>query len=221
LSEFLPRDADADVGTLFAAATAALLDEEDRARCLARASGDPHSPWHAAGGWRLGHPGKRIVALERGGKRIEIAAHGAQGNYTLSHGDASCTVADALLHSGFLNARFDGVARRYRADADNARIIVHDGTQRTRFERARAFAFTPSSHKGGDRIAAPMPGRIVVVKVRDGDAVEQGQELLVMEAMKMELSLKAPHAATVESVNAKSGEFVEADTVLVRFKEST
>jgi 3-methylcrotonyl-CoA carboxylase alpha subunit len=42
-----------------------------------------------------------------------------------------------------------------------------------------------------------------------------------MEAMKMELSLKAPHAATVESVNAKSGEFVEADTVLVRFKEST
>jgi 3-methylcrotonyl-CoA carboxylase alpha subunit len=220
LSEFLPRDADIDAGTLFAAATAALLDEEDRARRLARASGDPHSPWHDAGGWRLGHPGKRIVALECDGKRMEIASHGAQGNYTLSQGDARCSVADAWLHSGFLNARFDGVAMRYRADADDARILVHDGTQRARFERAPAFAFTPSSHKSGDRIAAPMPGRIVVVKVRDGDAVEQGQELLVMEAMKMELSLKAPHAAVIASVHAEAGEFIDADTILVRFGDA-
>ncbi|MGH8090154.1 MAG: biotin/lipoyl-containing protein, partial [Rudaea sp.] len=219
LSEFLPRDADADVTTLFAAATAALLDEEDRASRLARASDDPHSPWHDAGGWRLGHPGKRIVALEHGGKRIEITAHGALGNYALSHAEAGCHVANAILLDGFLNAEFDGVARRYRADADDTRIVVHDGTQRTRFERARAFAFTPSSHKGGDRIVAPMPGRIVVVKVTAGDNVEHGQELLVMEAMKMELSLKAPHAATIASVNAKAGEFVEADAVLVRFGE--
>ena len=62
-----------------------------------------------------------------------------------------------------------------------------------------------------------MPGRIVLVKAKVGDAVEQGQELLVMEAMKMELSLKAPHAAQIESISAKAGEFVEADTVLVRF----
>ncbi len=219
LSEFLPRDADADVGTLFAAATAALLDEEDRARTFSRASGDPHSPWHDAGAWRLGHPGKRIVALEHGGKRVEIAAHGVDGNYALSHGDASCTVADALLHSGFLNARFDGVARRCRADADDTRIIVHDGMRRTRFERASAFAFAPSSHKSGNRIAAPMPGRVVVVKVKDGDTVEQGQELLVMEAMKMELSLKAPHATIIASVHAEVGEFIEADAILVRFKD--
>ncbi|HST27222.1 MAG TPA: acetyl/propionyl/methylcrotonyl-CoA carboxylase subunit alpha [Rudaea sp.] len=219
LSEFLPRDTDTDVVMLFAAATTALLDEEDRARHLARASGDPHSPWRDAGAWRLGHPGKRIVALEHGGKRIEITAYGANGNYALSHAEAGCHVADAILLDGFLNARFDHVARRYQADADDTRIVVHDGTQRTRFERARAFAFTPSSHKSGDRIAAPMPGRIVVVKVKTGDAVAAGQELLVMEAMKMELSLKAPRAATVESVNAKTGEFVEADTVLVRFVE--
>ena len=221
LSEFLPRDGDADVGILFAAATAALLDEEDRARRLARASGDPHSPWHDAGGWRLGHPGKRIVALEHGGERIEITAHGVQGNYALSHAEAGCHVANAILLDGFLDAQFDGVARRYRAEADDTRIVVHDGMQRTRFERAHAFSFTPSSHKGGDRIAAPMPGRIVVVKVKAGNKVEHGQELLVMEAMKMELSLKAPHAATIESITAKVGEFVEADAILVRFEEST
>ncbi|HSN00902.1 MAG TPA: biotin carboxylase N-terminal domain-containing protein, partial [Rudaea sp.] len=188
LSEFLPQDADADAATLFAAATAALLDDEDRARDLACAGGDPHSPWHDAGAWRLGHRGKRIVALEQGGKRIEIAAYGVGGNYGLEHGGMSCQVANAILRDGFLNAQFDDVARRFRIDADDNRVLVHDGTQRMRFKRARAFAFTPSSQKSGDRIAAPMPGRVVVVKVKHGDKVEQGQELLVMEAMKMELS---------------------------------
>jgi len=219
LSEFLPQAEDFDATTIFAAATAALLDEEDRARRRVRASGDPNSPWHDVGAWRLGHPGKRIVALENGGKRIEIAAHGSGGTYALSHGETRCRAANAILLDGFLSAQFDGVARRYRADTDDTRIVVHDGTQRMRFERARAFAFTPSSHKGSNRIAAPMPGRIVVVKVKVSDKVEQGQELLVMEAMKMELSLKASHTATIASIDAKAGEFVEADAVLVRFGE--
>ncbi|HSN00339.1 MAG TPA: biotin/lipoyl-containing protein, partial [Rudaea sp.] len=220
LSEFLPQDADADAATLFAAATAALLDDEDRARHLARAGGDPHSPWHDAGAWRLGHRGKRIVALEQGGKRIEIAAYGVGGNYALEHGGMSCQVANSILRDGFLNAQFDGIARRFRIDADDIRVLVHDGTQRMGFKRARAFAFTPSSHKSGDRIAAPMPGRVVVVKVKHGDKVEQGQELLVMEAMKMELSLKAPHATIIASVHAEAGEFIEADTILVRFGDA-
>jgi 3-methylcrotonyl-CoA carboxylase alpha subunit len=57
----------------------------------------------------------------------------------------------------------------------------------------------------------------VLVKAKAGDTVEQGQELLVMEAMKMELALKAPRAGTIESLSAVQGEFVEADAVLVRF----
>ncbi|HSS82385.1 MAG TPA: biotin/lipoyl-containing protein, partial [Reyranella sp.] len=54
-----------------------------------------------------------------------------------------------------------------------------------------------------------------------GDVVEQGQELLVMEAMKMELALKAPRAGTIESVSAMQGEFVEADAVLVLFASAS
>jgi 3-methylcrotonyl-CoA carboxylase alpha subunit len=50
----------------------------------------------------------------------------------------------------------------------------------------------------------------------DGGVVE-GDELLVMEAMKMELALKAPRDGNIESINASAGEFVEADTVLVTF----
>ena len=72
-------------------------------------------------------------------------------------------------------------------------------------------------YTSGDRIVAPMPGRIVLVKAGPGDQVEEGQELLVMEAMKMELALKAPRAGTIDSIGAAQGDFVEADAVLVRF----
>jgi 3-methylcrotonyl-CoA carboxylase alpha subunit len=64
-----------------------------------------------------------------------------------------------------------------------------------------------------------MPGRIVLVKAKAGDKVEAGQELLVMEAMKMELLLKAPRAGTIDALSATAGDFVEADAVLVRFAE--
>uniref|UniRef100_A0A0S6YYG9 3-methylcrotonyl-CoA carboxylase subunit alpha n=1 Tax=Mizugakiibacter sediminis TaxID=1475481 RepID=A0A0S6YYG9_9GAMM len=67
---------------------------------------------------------------------------------------------------------------------------------------------------------APMPGRIVLVKAEVGAAVQEGDELLVMEAMKMELTLRAPRGGTIEAVQAAPGEFVEADAMLVRLAEA-
>jgi 3-methylcrotonyl-CoA carboxylase alpha subunit len=60
-----------------------------------------------------------------------------------------------------------------------------------------------------------MPGRVVVVKARAGDEVRAGEEVLVIEAMKMELSLKAPRDGRISEVRAAAGDFVDADAVLV------
>jgi len=222
LDEFLaPRaDTDTDSLELFAATVAWLLHEEAAAPRLARASGDPYSPWAHADGWRLGHPGKRIVALLDRGARIEVSAHGAHGRYRLDAGGAQCEVERASLHDGMLSASFDGVTRRWRTVLDDERVTVHDGERRRSWTHAPAFAYATAVAASGDRVVAPMPGRVVVVKAKPGDEVAEGQELLVMEAMKMELSLKAPRAGRVEGVQAAAGDFVEADAVLVRLAKA-
>jgi 3-methylcrotonyl-CoA carboxylase alpha subunit len=215
LDEFLPQAQTPHPDILFAAATTALLHEE--ASSEARAAGsDPHSPWQHTDAWRIGHAGKRVVAFLWRGERIEITAHGSAGNYELYYADQHCAMRAALLQHGWLSAVFNGIARRLRSVASAQRVMIHDSVSRYVLQHVGAFAYVASAPKVGDRITAPMPGRIVLVKVAPGDAVEEGQELLVMEAMKMEITLRAPRAASIEMVQAQAGEFVEADAVLIK-----
>jgi len=215
LEEFLVGDVAPSDQVLFAAAIAALLHDE---LSVGSSVADPHSPWASADAWRIGHAGKRIIALTLREQRHDIEAHGHDGSYQLRHGETTCEVRGARLGEDSLSARFDGEALRFPLRTDSAHVLLHDANgQRYSFARAAAFAWESKDTVGGNQVIAPMPGRIVLVKAKAGDVVEQGQELLVMEAMKMELALKAPRAGTIESLNATQGEFVEADAVLVRF----
>jgi 3-methylcrotonyl-CoA carboxylase alpha subunit len=219
LDEFLTGDAAPSDHVLFAAATTALLHDECAIAAHALHGSDPHSPWSRADAWRIGHAGKRIVALSLREQRYEIEAHGHDGHYQLQHGESHCDVHGARHQNGVLSARFDGEGLRFAIHADAQRVSLHDADgQRYSFVRTAAFAWESKQGSGGNQIIAPMPGRIVLVKAHIGEHVEEGQELLVMEAMKMELALKAPRSGTIENISATQGEFVEADAVLVRFK---
>ena len=203
---------------LIAACVACLLHEEAGASEAAHGRVDPHSPWNRTDGWRLGHPGKRIVALLDAGQRVEIAAHGSAGGYLLSRGEHRIRIENAALTGDFLSLSRDGVVARYRVFFDGDRITIHDGTLRRSFEQAPAFAFVESSASNSDRVLAPMPGRVVLVKASAGDEIAEGDELLIMEAMKMELTLRSPRAGRIDAIQARAGDFVEADAVLVRLE---
>lgn len=134
LEEFLAGDAALDAHVLFAAAVASLMHDE---RSVTANTSDPHSPWARADAWRVGHAGKRIVALSLHGQRHEVEAHGHDGSYQLRHRDASCQVTGARLDDDALSARFDDEAVRMPVRIDAARVTVHDahGFRHT-FERA-------------------------------------------------------------------------------------
>lgn len=79
-------------------------------------------------------------------------------------------------------------------------------------EQAAAGA---GAQKKGVRVRAQMPGKIVRVLVKDGQAVEKDQPLAVMEAMKMENEIRAPAAGKVKSVKVTEGQAVESGADLV------
>jgi acetyl-CoA carboxylase biotin carboxyl carrier protein len=64
-------------------------------------------------------------------------------------------------------------------------------------------------------ITAPMGGKVIDVKVNVGDAVSENDEVVILEAMKMELPIVATASGTVKEVKCKKGDAVEADAVLI------
>ena len=66
-------------------------------------------------------------------------------------------------------------------------------------------------------IKAPMPGLIIDLKVKDGDAVKHNDPLIVLEAMKMENIIKSPGDGVVKSVKVTKGESVEKNQILIEF----
>lgn len=64
-------------------------------------------------------------------------------------------------------------------------------------------------------IIAPMGGKVIDVKVKVGDAVNEGDEVVILEAMKMELPIAAEASGTVKEVKCNQGDTVEAEGVLI------
>ena len=77
---------------------------------------------------------------------------------------------------------------------------------------------TQSDVKEGTAIDAPMPGNILDIKVNVGDQVETNQVLLVLEAMKMENNIVAPHAGTVVAVLAVKGSSIDVGQTMIVIK---
>jgi acetyl/propionyl-CoA carboxylase alpha subunit len=78
-----------------------------------------------------------------------------------------------------------------------------------------------SREDAGGAIVAPMPATVITVKVKPGDIVKRGDLVLLLEAMKMELPLRAPADATVSAVHCREGELVQGEAVLVEFAQNT
>jgi len=71
---------------------------------------------------------------------------------------------------------------------------------------------------GGDNVLSPIAGTVLETKVKAGDAVKNGQELLVIEAMKMETAISAHRDGTVKSVPVAAGDSVRENELLVEFE---
>jgi 3-methylcrotonyl-CoA carboxylase alpha subunit len=94
-------------------------------------------------------------------------------------------------------------------------ILVSVGPASFEFKPAQAAFRRRARGLAAAEITAPMPGKVLKVMVRDGDLVEAGQPLVVIEAMKMETTLAAESAAIVKHVRVEEGQTVDHGAVLI------
>ncbi|MFG2709064.1 acetyl/propionyl/methylcrotonyl-CoA carboxylase subunit alpha [Streptomyces goshikiensis] len=181
-------------------------------------------PFDAANGWRLGGtpawtvhhfrlPGQDPVSVRTrptrpGGQHTELLLDGGAG--APARGRIVARTTDTVT------VELDGVTHRFShatspegtwlgRDGDSWHVQDHDPV---------TAALSGRGHTGAETLAAPMPGTVTVVKVAVGDRVTAGQSLLVVEAMKMEHVISAPHSGIVAELDVSPGSTVAMDQVL-------
>ena len=146
----------------------------------------------------------RIVAGGGGGSVPFGGGAGATGGETVAGEDGAVVAGWGAIAAGSGDAPAGGL------------YVLHDG---------RAWSITLPDHAVEDgaadatltRVTAPLPGKVVKTVVQSGDRVERGATLVVLEAMKMELSVEAPRAGVIEEVAVSEGEQVAEGAVLATF----
>ncbi len=123
------------------------------------------------------------------------------------------------LHASPIAVKVDGAAFSVTLEAD-----ASAAAGRPRVERVEApiVAGTPARPAGGpageNAFAAPMPGVILEIGVAVGQAVARGQELCILEAMKMKNSLKSPRAGVIAEIKVQAGQTVGHGDILFLFQ---
>lgn len=147
------------------------------------------SPYDQKDGWRLNAPARRSIRLKLDGEIADISLDNSEGMDVMP--------AISITDQSFAVA----------VDGDTVLVDIPD-------YEAEAEALA-----GGDKVSAPMPGKVIDMRVKAGDEVTKDQTLAVMEAMKMEHSLKAPRDGVVKTVGASVGEQVAEGAMLVELEE--
>jgi len=180
------------------------------------ANADPGALWADTSGWRLSAPslvrrrfGERVVVLERLGAR-HYRVRLAEEDYEVR-----------LIGRGQDSLEAESGGRRELAR------IVQAGTTLELFRTGRHTSLTagstedalePTLEADAGSLVTPLPGTVVAVHVTSGQSVERGAPLITIEAMKMEHTVAAPYAGTVERLPFNLGDRVAAGSVLAELK---
>ncbi len=204
-----PQPEPAPAAALAAVALEVLRHRAEATEAAATRSHDPFSPWNLPTAWRMNGEGYQDLLLADGDTVHAVRAHPRTGG--LVRLDLSSGSVEAV------GSIVDGVHRSVPVirDGDTLTAIL-DGTNH-KLTLVDPLAPALADLAGGDRLMAPMPGRVIDVLVQPGDAVARGAVMLVLEAMKVQMRLTAPRTGIIEAIRAAPGDLVDDGAELVSF----
>jgi len=166
---------------------------------------------------------KRSLILGKDSKDVELLHQ--DGVTTLVWDGESQTIDILELEPGCFSILLDGRSVEVRLDSAKSpdpeahayRAMLYDGSYEFALvdPRRALLAGSGGAGAGGGVLSSPMPGKIVKLLVKAGDPVQEGQTLLVMEAMKMQNELKTNTTGTVSIIHVQEGATVETGAALI------
>ena len=156
--------------------------------------------------WKASIDGREAVALNQETSHLNLLA-APDGSYSLisaSGKSLEIKVEEVKLRERLLRLRVDGKIHEVQLFTPLDQLIDELGLEANPAPKLSA-------------VHAPMPGLVLRVEVEEGQEVETGQTLLVLEAMKMENAIKAPAAAKVSHIEVQAGQAVDKGALLLKF----
>ncbi len=216
-ADLLPRETAGD-DALALATLSVLLERACAARAQAAESGDPHSPWHSTGGWRMNDEAHLDLTFETGDEPVGVRVHYRRDGYTLDLPGGPVSASVHALDDGRFTSTVDGRKMTARAVRVGDVVTLFANGWRSDIVHVDPMAGLDALDEGKNELNAPMSGKVIQVMAADGAEVEAGAPLLILEAMKMEHTIHAPADGTVSSVLFGVGDQVEEGALLVAFE---
>lgn len=169
------------------------------------------------------------VVFDRGnGEKVVVSANRVAGTghtdrWEMTINDAVFDVRVRWLDDVRGSLEMNGHHVPFAAALDGSGVEVWVAGQRHRLalDTPQGERAGGGEHATGNSLHAPMPGTILKVHVVDGDEVEHGQALLVMESMKMEIAITSPRDGRIAQVFHAVGDLVDMDVLLVELEEES
>ena len=195
---------------------AAARDWLDRASLRREKQRYYESPWHRGDGWQANdNGGVRYCFRDSSGNTQELFLLDDRARFRI-RSDISISIGSAELHGDdFINFEINDSFHSMRVRRAGDQFLVQSGMQSVVLQRTWPFSHDGSHGIDETHPGSPMPGRIVAVHVKEGDSVEPGQPLLVLEGMKMEYTLKATVSGVIDRLLHREGDMVDAEVPLV------
>jgi len=167
-------------------------------------------------GWRNARLPDSCARYRRGDDELEVRYRARRdGSFEIDRRERA-----VVRHwsPGTIDVELDGRRVRARITRFGDTVVVHDGRGDVELTIVPTFELPGHGGAAGD-LDAPMPGKVLDVRVRAGDTVTAGTLLLVLEAMKMEHRITAPYDGTVTAVHVAAGDQVERGATLLVVEE--
>jgi 3-methylcrotonyl-CoA carboxylase alpha subunit len=180
--------------------------------------GSKFDPWDECDNWRMGTALERQITFINKGDRLEVTISGSGSKYVLKVGDKELTVTDFSLQGRRLTITLDGKKLEGLISVSGADITIFYGGRVISLHRF-VHGIDDDEGAGEGRIITPMPGKIVDVLVNLGEEVSKDQPLMIMEAMKMEMTIRASCDGAIDELPVSKGDQVADGVLLISIEQ--